>query len=348
MVSALKRKPWFIKLSNNEYWPPWIYYVPVWIQHFWLALRVRNLYFFLGTNPAIEGFILSDSKSKTLQLVPEAHRPASVLIPEKDTVDQVIDKLVASGLEFPVILKPDIGFRGIKVHKVDHPEQLSALLTDRKIPLLVQEYCEGPLEMGIFYYRYPGNKKGCIPSITVKEPLMVTGDGSATLKELIMRKPRAILQQQPLKAKFPEHWDDIPGKGVQVVLETIGNHNRGSKFINGTHMVDKELLEIFDSLSHQMEGFYFGRFDIRTASLEALKEKREFKILEVNGVGAEPTHIYDPKTTQFKAWTDLCHTWKVASRIARINFANGLKRPTYFEARRRWRSYVAYRSALLG
>jgi hypothetical protein len=346
VVSALKRKTWFIKLTNSEYWPVWVYYLPVWIQHFWLALRVRNLYFFLRTNPAIEGFILSDSKSKTLQLVPEQYRPRSLLWPGQAPLDFLGEELASASMKFPIILKPDIGFRGIKVHKVTHREQLEALLRDSKIPLMLQEYCEGPLEVGIFYYRFPGDTHGCIPSITLKEPLLVTGDGRATLQELILREPRAILQMKKLREKFEGHWHDIPAEGVQIVLETIGNHNRGSKFVNGTHLADRVLLEIFDSLSHQMKGFYFGRFDIKTASWEALRDRRDFKILEVNGVGGEPTHIYDPRTSLFRAWKDLCFTWKVASRIAQINFSHGFGRPTYLEARTRWRSYVAYRAAL--
>lgn len=348
MVHALKYKPWFIKLSNSEYWPVWLYYIPVWIQHFWLALRVRNLYFFLGTNPAVDGFILSDSKSKTMQLVPEAHRPRSVLLPGEVSIEKIRAAVASSGLAFPLILKPDIGFRGIKVQKVEHQEQLEQLLSSRNVPLMLQEYCEGPLEIGIFYYRYPNARHGSIPSVTIKENLLVTGDGSATLEELVNKNPRAILQKNRLKEKFQNKWNEVPAIGDHIILETIGNHNRGTRFINGNHLIDQALLDIFDTLSYQMKGFYFGRFDIMAASWEAIKEKREFKILEVNGVGGEPTHIYDPNTSLIKAWRDLCFTWRVASRIAQINFSEGVNKPTFLEARSLWRSYVSYRSELLG
>jgi hypothetical protein len=344
----MRYKPWFIRLANCEYWPVWIYYVPVWIQHFWLALRVRNLFFFLRTNPAIEGFILSDSKSKTLQLVPEAHRPRTVLLPQGASTEKGVAAVAASGMTFPVILKPDIGFRGIKVHVVEHREQLEQLLSNQGLPLMLQEYCAGPLEIGIFYYRYPNEDKGCIPSITIKENLVVTGNGRSTLEELIILNPRAILQKARLKKKFQHKWHQVPGNGEQITLETIGNHNRGTLFKNGNHLMDQALLDIFDKLNYQMKGFYFGRFDIRTSSWEALKDRHEFKILEVNGVGGEPTHIYDPETSLIKAWRDLCFTWRVASRIAQINISDGMSKPTYLEARSLWRKYVSYKSDLLG
>ncbi|KPM32078.1 D-alanine-D-alanine ligase [Croceitalea dokdonensis DOKDO 023] len=343
---SLKYKPWYIKLFNVEYWPSWFFYIPVWIQHTWLAIKTKNLFFFLSTNPAIDGFILSDSKFKTLQLVPEAYRPKMLFVNTTVSDSELFESMKSANINFPIILKPDIGFRGLKVSKIDNIDMLKAALTDLRVDYIIQEYIEAPLEVGIFYYRYPNEIKGHIPSVTVKAFLKITGDGNHSLAELVYQNPRALLQKDILCKKFSKIWNSVIPKGVVLTLEEIGNHNRGTKFINGNDLVDDALLEVFDNLSHSMKEFYFGRFDIKVASIEALKKEGDYKILEVNGVGGEPTHIYDSNTSVFKAWKDLCFTWRVAAKIAAINFEKGIEKPTYRKARAKWDLYASYKTKL--
>lgn len=324
----------------------WIFYIPVWLQHFWLSIKLRNLFFFLATNPAIEGFILSDSKFKTLQLVPPEHRPKSLLVKPGKALAEVLDAMREMNVQFPVILKPDVGFRGIKVKKVESKQQLEQELSELNFPAIIQEYCSEPFETGIFYYRYPNEDTGYIPSVTIKEFLKVTGDGTRTLEELVSASPRAILQANRLRQFYGTEYTQIVSRGRVLEVESLGNHNRGTRFIDGNKLVDEELVAIFDKLSHQMQGFYFGRFDIRANSWEALKQRQEFKIIEVNGVGGEPTHIYDSSNSLIMAWAALCHSWRIAARIARINFSNGVKRPSYREARDLWRNYCSRKASL--
>ena len=343
----LRTRCWYIKLTNWEYWPSWTFYVPVWIQHFWLSIKVKNLFFFLATNPVIDGFILSDSKFKTLQMVPDKYRPKSIYVDSGSTQGQVLEWMQKKAIGFPVVLKPDIGFRGIKVSRVDNEIMLRDTLTEMRVPHILQEYIAHPLELGIFYYRYPNEDRGNIPSITIKEFLSVEGTGRDTLKELVFQNPRAILQKEKIKNQFNTFWDVVLAKGEKLKLEAIGNHNLGTKFRNGNHLLDDKLLEVFDELSFKMNGFYFGRFDIKANSLEDIKLKKEFKILEVNGVGGEPTHIYDPDHSFVDACSDLCFIWRVAAKIACLNFKEGIRKPTYQHARRKWLLYTAYKSKLL-
>lgn len=343
---SLKTKAWYIQCTHLEYWPSWFFYIPVWIQHWWLAIKTKNLFFFLSTNPAIDGFILSDSKFKTLQLVPDAFKPKMVLVSTKNSVVDVFESMKGANINFPIILKPDIGFRGLKVSKIDTIGMLKAALVDLRVEHIIQEYIADPLEVGIFYYRYPNESKGHIPSVTVKAFLKITGDGEHTFAELIDENPRAILQRDKLYEKFKAKWDAIIPEGDNVALEEIGNHNRGTKFINGNDLIDDALLKVFDDLSHRMKDFYFGRFDIKVVSMEALKKGKNYKILEVNGVGGEPTHIYDSDTSVLKAWKDLCFTWRVAAKIATINFEKGIEKPTYRMARTKWDLYTSYKTKL--
>jgi hypothetical protein len=345
-MKVLNRKSWFIKLTQREFWPMWVYYFPVWIQHFWLAVKVKNLFFFLATNPGINGFILSDSKYETMKLVPERYRPKSIRV-----VPGMVGKTIMSAMEqeeirFPVILKPDIGFRGIKVHKVLDKKQLETTLGKFSMPFLLQEYCPYPLELGIFYYRIPDNPRGCIFSITIKEFLSVEGNGRDTLEELVASIPRAVVQYKRLKEKFKYSWNRVLPFGERLELEPVGNHNLGTMFLDGSIWADDKLRAVFDKLSYQMEGFYFGRFDIRAESWEALKDENRYTILEVNGVGGEPTHIYDPAVSLIRAWKDLCKTWRIAATIAEMNIINGTSKPSYAQARKLWDTYTSNRMSL--
>lgn len=202
--------------------------------------------------------------------------------------------------------------------------------------------------MGIFYYRLPNAEKGNIPSITCKAFLTVTGDGKRTLAELVACKPRAILQSKRLAKKFPARWHVVIPEGKEMLLEAIGSHNKGTKFINANNLKDDALLQVFDALNKKMKGFYYGRFDIRATSIEDLKAGKNFKILEVNGVGAEPTHIYDPRYKLLKAWKELLFLWRITYRIAMQNRKNGIPFHTYPEGMEKWKELGKTRKALSG
>ena len=54
-------------------------------------------------------------------------------------------------------------------------------------------------EVGLFYYRYPGEAKGNISGIVGKEFLSVTGDGFSNIEQLLQKDQRFILQLPVLK-----------------------------------------------------------------------------------------------------------------------------------------------------
>lgn len=343
----MKLKQWCIKISSWEYWPMWILYVPVFIQHFYLSIRARSLFFFLKVNPAIAGgFILSDEKHTTLKLVPESLKPKGFVINKNSSLSAIKALLSEHSILFPIIVKPNVGFRGLSVHRCENEEELSKI-DFQKATYLVQEYIDYPVEVGIFYYRYPNEKKGVIPSITLKEFLSIKSDGIHTLSELIKMKPRAFLHYKKLKEKFSNQWDVIVPEGEEIILEVIGNHNRGTKFINANAILDDSLLKTFDELNTKMEGFYYGRFDIKTKSIEDLKQGKNFKILEVNGVGAEPTHIYDPNYKLIDAWKEMLFLWRVTYEIALENKKKGEEFPVFSDAKKRYLHYKNYKKIVL-
>ena len=89
------------------------------------------------------------------------------------------------GLLFPVVLKPDAGQRGSGVSIVRSSRKLREYLTHAAFPVILQEYVSGE-EYGVFYYRYPGDERGRILSVTEKRMPILVGDGKRTLEELIL------------------------------------------------------------------------------------------------------------------------------------------------------------------
>ena len=70
-----------------------------------------------------------------------------------------------------------------------------------------------------------------------------------------------------------------------MILSYASNRSRGGKLISLAHEIDEDLVRVFDQISHQSKHFYYGRYDIKCASIEKLKKGIDFSILEYNGAG---------------------------------------------------------------
>ena len=188
------------------------------------------------------------------------------------------------------------------------------------IKIIIQEFIEYENECGIFYLRNPNNKSGKISSITLKRFLNVTGDGRSTLKELVNKDNRAKLYLDLLSEIHLNKLNDIPKNNEIVKLSVIGNHSKGTQFICGGHLISKKIEEIFDKLSNAIPGWFYGRIDLKYNTFEELENGINFKILEINGILAEPTHIYDTSQSNYlKALKEMRVHWKQLYKIARIN-----------------------------
>ena len=91
------------------------------------------------------------------------------------------------------------------------------------------------------------------------------------------------------------------------------------------------MIDSFDAVCKQIPDFYFGRLDIRYKSWEELKKGANFIIIEVNGAGAEPTHMYDPKHSLFYAWKEILRHWRILYKISTANHSNGVPYLSYKE-----------------
>ena len=101
--------------------------------------------------------------------------------------------------------------------------------------------------------------------------------------------------------------------------------------MDGGWIKTPELETRIDEISRSFEGFYFGRFDIRTPSVEDFKAGRNFKIVELNGVTSEATHIYDPRNSLMDAYRVLFEQWRLAFEIGAKNRERGVKTSTLRE-----------------
>jgi hypothetical protein len=110
----------------------------------------------------------------------------------------------------------------------------------------------------------------------------------------------------------------------------IGTHCRGAMFFDGRGLLTAELERAIDEVSVGFSGFYFGRYDVRATDLDELRSGR-FKIIELNAVTSEATHIYDPSNGPLAAWAALFRQWSIAFEIGRRNRERGVPSATFRE-----------------
>lgn len=319
------------RMTRWEFWPPWVFYPPVLLYVLGQAIRHRSLTAFTACNPAIEagGFI---GESKAAILAGLAHASEFVaryeLIGEALDPDQRIDAadafMTSSGLDFPIVLKPNAGQRGMGVQIIRSREAMREYLRAADFDVMAQEFAPGR-EFGIFYYRMPGKDTGHVLSITDKRLPTVTGDGVRRLEQLILDDDRAVCMARLHCRRHAARLNEIPAAGEIVQLVDVGTHCRGAVFENGDSIRTAELEACIDRLSRGFEGFYFGRYDLRTPSVEDLQAGRNFKIVELNGVTSEVTHIYAPGNSLRRAYRDIMQQWRLAFEIGAANIRNGAR-----------------------
>ena len=331
LFQRILHRPFFIKLFNWEYWSFNTVYFPILIYWVWLALKARSLFFFSASNPSIlNGGFLMESKKAIYDILPEGLYPKTIYIKTGTESNHVMDLVKTHQLSFPLIAKPDLGGRGRGVKKLNSCEDLRLYTLASELDFLVQEFVPFEKEAGIFYYRYPGGD-GNISGIVRKEFLSVTGDGQATILELCNREKRFILQVPQLKKLYGEGLNEVLNRGEVRELVPYGNHARGAKFIDDSHLADEQLINTIDQVCRQVPGFYYGRLDIRFNNWQELKEGKNFSIIELNGAGSEPTHMYDPSHSLLFAWKEIIRHWIILYRISRINHRKGIPYLTYKE-----------------
>lgn len=310
----------FYKFTRYEYWPWWLFYLPMLPYYLYQALRTGSLTYPTSVNPAIYGGgFYGEKKTDILQHLSSEYLATTVFVEKGSTFPQILDLISANGLSFPIIAKPNVGERGTNVEKVESATQLEAYILHVKEDFLIQEFVNYPIELAVLYSRLPSKSTGEVSSITAKEFLSVIGDGSSTIEELVLQNPRAVFQLDVLRKRMGDKLQTVLSANEILLLEPIGNHCRGTKFLNGNHLITTELNAVFDKISAPYQNFFYGRYDIKVASLVDFQLGKTIKIMELNGISADPGHVYDPDYKLLNAYRDLSWHWK---RLADIHLEN--------------------------
>lgn len=289
------------------------------------ALKARAFWFSSNVNPTIEfsGIEGETKKEMYAQLPPEFY-PASIHVTAGTDYTAVLTALSNSSITYPFIVKPEIGMQGILFKKIENENHLSDYHRYIPVDYIIQEFIDLPLEFSVFHIRYPGETRGKVTGFILKEYMFVKGDGKLTLLELIQRHPKAKGRVNEMRQKHQQTLDEVLAEGKQYVLSIAGNHNRGARFINLYSQIDQQLCDVFDKISNEAKAFYYGRYDLKCTSIDDLKAGRNFSILEFNGAGAEPNHIYDCGMSYIAALKEIARHWKDMYQIGKINKKRGI------------------------
>jgi hypothetical protein len=334
-------------LSFFEFWPPWLFYLPMWLWIGVLAIRHRGLRLPLLANPRLPaGGLVGESKREIFAQLRGEERdtlaPYVALYRQGTAAIQLVEAeigMARAGFGYPIVAKPDIGCRGAGVQPVRNATELLAYLTQfpKREVLILQEMVQAQGEAGVFYVREPGERRGQIFSLTLKYFPLIIGDGTSTIEDLIRRDPRAGKIARIYLTRFAERLCEVPAMGEAIRLVFAGNHCRGAIFRDGSAWITDLLRDRFDRIADCIPDFHFGRFDIRFTDFEAVRRGEGFTIVEFNGAGAEATHIWDSGMSLFGAWHTLARQYALLFEIGAANRTRGHRPERLWSIFRRWR-----------
>jgi hypothetical protein len=308
----------------------WLAYLPFSSYLLFLMVRHRSMTLFTAANPGISsGGVVGESKSRSLGLLSRVdgavadffvvHRGSGVPAMMRDAQSG----MAAIGLAFPVVLKPDVGERGYRVAVIHSEKDMKRYFGSATGSVIVQRLVDG-IECGIFYCRHPDEAYGRIVSIAETRFPRVEGDGCHTLDELIRQQRQSARMAAARSLIAPARLREVPANGQRVRLVELGFSCTQALFLDRCGWKTPALERAIEAISRAHPGFHIGRFDVCASSVEAL-QRGEFKVIELNGVIAAATHIYDPAGTLAGALRVLLRQWRAAFEIGAANRARGAR-----------------------
>jgi hypothetical protein len=292
-------------MAPIERLPKWLLCIPLVAQWLWLALIHRSATLPSVLNPGIEtGGLVGESKfsylapidSRLREWVAETHPVA----PD----DDALEVRRRYGLEYPLIAKPDIGWCGYGVRRIDCDDGLSAYAGafPRGAAFLLQRFAHERNEAGVLYVREPGAVHGRVTALTVRHSPHVVGDGASTVEQLIAYGERTGSKAARYRMSLS---DDalarVPALGERVELTTVASVRVGGRYEDQTRLITRELDATVDAIARAIGDFHYGRFDVKFETMRDLQEGR-FTIIEINGAGSEAIQFWDPRLSMVEAF----------------------------------------------
>lgn len=312
------------KYSRREFLPWYIFDIPQYLYLLYLSIKAKSFTFFSNVNPGmILGWAVGYSKYKDLEIFPDNLKPKTIFVSKGEDINSLLQRLKQSNIEYPCIAKPDMWRIWRDVKKIQNENELISYYQYIQEPIIIQEFIDYSFEFWVFYYRLPSENKWHITWIVEKQFMFLEWDGVNTFEQLVYYHPRSKYYYNQMRSEYEIQRKSIPVRGEKIQLNYIGNHCRWSVFYDVSNLINPELEKIFDNISKEIDWFYFGRYDIKVKSIEDLKQGN-MKIIELNGIGSLPTHIYDPKHTIWNAYSTIFKHRDIAYRISRINYQKGI------------------------
>ncbi len=304
-----------------EFWPTFILYAPLAPYFIYLFLKYGGVKTVLSSNPSIKmSGLIGELKSDIDVFLSKYinNQRMKVFKLHESTLTFIKNIMSKNNLSFPVVMKPDSGMRGIDVRIINTEDDLKKVLSKTKKKQILQEFCDFENEWGVYYYRLPNTKSGKVFSVTIKEKPVVIGDGRLSLFELVLCDKRLSPRFDLIfkECSLSPHY--IPKINEKIQLVHKGNHSKGCIFLDGSKWLKSYQLKAVKKVLDELEGFYIGRVDIKFRDLESLSFG-EFKIIEINGAGAESSNFYDPKFSIKEAYKIIKKQWTIVFQIGHMN-----------------------------
>lgn len=325
------------KLKDKGYWVAKHYYWQSMLHYIYYSVKFRSFTYFSVANPAIiYGGMLEDKKSDIYDLLPQDLVPTTKVC---TTIDGAIEFLKESGLDYPIIAKPNIGLKGMEVEKVHSQEALEQLFaTDTKNrEWILQEFLDDPCEYSILFYKCPTSGEYGITSFIEKVYPQEVADGIHTYRKIIAECKNPFLKKATVRRRFSDRLDTVPPKGTKITLDEIGNYSRGASFYSKMHEVDQAMVTTYYNQYRDQTDINFFRIDCKAKSMEEVKAGK-YKILEVNGMKSEPLHIYDPKYSFSDIRKEIISHWKTIEKVSREQMTIIGETPSLIEGLKSYRS----------
>lgn len=150
---------------------------------------------------------------------------------------------------------------------------------------------------------------------------------TARWRRYFAAKSGFFLQLPALRSQLGIGLTEVVPQGEKKIIVPYGNHCRGAKFVDITDQLTPQLFETLNAICKSVPGFYFGRLDIKYENWEDLCKGKNFSIIELNGAGSEPAHIYDPTHSLLFAWKEIIRHLHLLYQVSKRN--KGLKKQDY-------------------
>jgi hypothetical protein len=318
------------KVGAFERLPKWLNLVPMLLQWAWLGLRHGSVTLPASANPNITaGGLVGDTKSEYFDGMGAFARasvaPFVMLRPYgRSSSTAALAAMRRGGLRFPVVAKPDLGWCGYGVRRIDGTHELEAYLAafPQGAALMLQAYLDDPGEAGIFYVRHPHQSCGRLLGILLRHYPQVIGDGVSTVAQLVGADTRLRRTMDNPQHECDYRGEYVPAMAEVVRLSLIASTRVGGRYEDGSDYATPELTAAIEAIAQDMPQFHVGRFDVRYRTLQDLRCGR-FTIMEVNGAGSEAVHAWDPKYSIAEVYRIVFAKQRLLFSIAAANRARG-------------------------